>query len=434
MADCFGRREHLLYSLEHSPIMFASIHGVYDLRVKPESMVVPPNVIIFEVADLGEVTLTTIDPQLWELIQNRRFLTNLISGTVVEPRFLPLLRALHLYMPGDLLYKRKLIYEPENIYDNQWALYRFGPETTRVEFPKSHTSITDSTRELSSPGFKKISDEFLQGIKTNLFKTKRSNGARLRSGMLTDGRNLDYSQIKFISDCQRNYGGDPTIYIISACADIWMGGRGPTMAQTDIESTLSRNQQEVDIRNYECGITTLAFQGNPAGESVALSRSTRVEPPELRLRTGASKGSAKWTEDFAPVLYRTNHPVTGNTSAARAFLRTVRPTGQPILPNLNGESVMLFTEDRQSILYGTKPEWPRKEAQEYAKGKQLLTLARNDKGVLIYIPFKTESEKGMCYRLMNGMMKCFKSGGKRTRRFVKKSKNKRKSRKIKNSL
>jgi hypothetical protein len=434
MADCHGRREHLLYSITNAPIIFASIHGVYDLREElEEPIVVPPNVIVIEAADMGEVTLTSIDPLLWELIQNRELFRSIIAGEHVEARFLPTLRALHLHMPGDLLYKRKLIYEPDNIFDNRWALYKFDAAVRGIPFPRNHGTAALANAELTSARFRPISDDFLRGIKTALYRDERAVGLPLRSGLVTSGRNDNYSQIQFITDCQRQYGTDPTIYIISACADMWLNARRPSAEERARDRRLSTNQRNIDLKNYECGIETLAFQGDPVGASVSLRPSRTVEQHSLRSRTGAAKGASAtgWTENFAPSAYGNSNAVTGNTSAARALLEDMEATGEPILANLNGPIVALYTSDHNPIPYGTSAHWPRKNAEKYAKGKELLTVTRDARGKPIFVPFKVECEKGICCRVIDGIKKCFEGG---TRRFVKKSKKTRKIRKTKKSL
>lgn len=411
--------------------MLASIHGVYDLtEALQEPYVVPANVIVIEVADMGEQTLTTIDPLLWELIQNRELFRSIISGDNVEKRFLPTLRALHLYMPGDLLYERKLIYEPKNIFDNGWALYRFGATTTGVPFPKNHGTKLLANQELNSPKFKKISDNFLQDIKDSLYRVERSEGSTLRSGLTMTSRNENYSQIQFIKDCQSKYGIEPTIYIISACADMWLSTTRPSAAEKAKDRIISINQRDVDLRNYECGITTLAFQGNSLGESVRLNPSVPVEQPSLRSRTGASKSTRVpgWTEDFARATYGNPIAVTQNTIGARKMLEAAEPIGNPVLGNLNGARVLLYTKDYKHIPNGISANWPRENAEKYAKGKELLTVGRDAQGKPIYLPFKTRCNNGLCCKIINGIMKCFKGG---TRRFLKKSKKTRKVRKIK---
>jgi hypothetical protein len=430
----------LLYSITNAPIMFASIHGVYDLREELEAPItVPANAIVIEVADIGEVTLTRIDPLLWDLIQNRELFRSIISGEHVEARFLPTLRALHVYMPGDLLYKRKLIYEPANEFDNAWALYRFDAAVRGIPFPRNHWTAALANAELKSPAFRPVSDDFLRGIKAMLYRIDGKDGASLRSGRAAEGRYEQYSQIQFMRDCQGRYGTDPTIYIISACAGTWLSTNPPSVVDRARDYRLSTNQRDVDIRNYTCGIETLAFQGDQAGVPVRLRPSITVAEPSLRSRTGAAKAARApgWTEDFAPVVYSNPNGVTDNTAAARAFLGDMEPVGEAKLGNLSGPRVMLYTQAGEHIPNGRSANWPRKNAEEYAKGKELFTLSRNSKGKLIHVPFEVECEKGVCCKFINGVKKCFKSmgiGGKRSRRFVKKSKKTRKIHKTKKSL
>jgi hypothetical protein len=220
---------------------------------------------------------------------------------------------------------------------------------------------------------------------------------------------------------------------------MWLNARRPSAAERARDRILSTNQRNIDLKNYQCGIETLAFQGDPAGVSVSLRPSRTVEQHSLRSRIGAAKGASAngWAENFAPSAYGNSNAVTGNTSAARALLEDMEATGEPILGNLNGPRALLFTKDGKPIPNGISANWPRKNAEEYAKGKELLTVTRDATGKIIFVPFNTKCKKGICCIFIDGVQQCFKSmgiGGKRTRRFVKKSKKTRKTRKFKKSL
>ena len=427
MEDCDGRREMLLDGIKNYPIVYASVHGVYDLREDlVDPIVVPHDVIVFEVADIGEVTLTSIDPLLWHVIQNRELFRGLISGDLTDPIYSNMLRALHVYMPGDKLYKRTLLYEPGNFLDNKWAFYRFKKNITGIPFPKNHRTTEAATAELTSPVFQQVSDPFLQGVKSHLYEVQRTNGPILRSGSKASGRNESYSQLNFIDDCKKEYGKTPTIYIISACASLFLDTKKVNPEELIKDHTLSENQRSVDLKNYLCGIQTLAYQGD-RGESVTLPPSVRVDGPALRSKRSKAPAS-QWLEEFVPTSAYSGsmNPVTGNTPEAQEVLLGTNVSREPRLGNFKGDTVALFEKDVDGnyipvLTSDSRVNWSRvnadKKAKEYPSGT-LYTLGRDKNGIPKFIPFTK------------------KQGGRRTRRFLKKSMKTRKNtmRRIKKSL
>ena len=406
MEDCDGRREMLLTGIENYPIVYASVHGVYDLREDlVDPVVVPQNVIVFEVADIGEVTLTSIDPLLWNVIQNRELFRDLISGDLIDPIYSNMLRALHVYMPGDTLYKRTLLYEPDNFLDNKWAFYRFEAGITGIPFPKNHLTTEAATAELTLPVFQQVSDPFLQGVKSHLYKVERTKGPILRSGSIASGRNESYSQLNFIDDCIKKYGKAPTIYIISACASLFLDTKKVSREERIKDHILSENQRSVDLKNYLCGIQTLAYQGD-GGESVALPASVGVEAPRLRSK------APRWLEEFVPpsAYSGSSNPVTGNTPEAQEVLLSTNVSRPPRLGNFKGDKVALFEKVDGNYIpvltSDSRVNWSRVNAEKKAEGYpsgRLYTLGRDKTGIPKFTPF---TKKG---------------GGRRTRRFLKKS-------------
>jgi hypothetical protein len=424
MSECSGRIELLRKCIQESPIVYASIHGVYDLSEElEEPVILPANVIVIEMADIGEITLTSIDRVLWDVMQNRELFKMLVLGELTEELISPMLKAMHVYMPGDTLYKRKLIYEPENQFDNRWALYKFDPRTTGIPFPKNHGTAAAALGELTTDTFKKVSDDFLRGIKASLYKVERPEGASLRSGeKIATGRNLKYSQVSFIRDCQREYGDAPTIYIISACASLWTEGKKSIQAELVKDHLLSENQRNVDLKNYECGTTTHSFQDGSAGASVMLPvPGATVQAPSLR--SGVAKAATSgWTESFAPSgIYKDPRTsFTGNTPEARRLLEAASVTREPRLGNLNGDMVLLFIKDPSGkytplLKDGSRrANFTRSEA-EALKLRDLYTVTRGENGLPKYTNFTTR-------------------GGKRSRRILKKSKKTLKYKKTRRSL
>jgi hypothetical protein len=208
--------------------------------------------------------------------------------------------------------------------------------------------------------------------------------------------------------------------------------------ETQREHTIIENQRAIDLRNYECDITTIASQANSVGPGVSLWNrigtasarkvpSTTVTSHELRSRakgTGTGNGNG-WEETLVPdSLYGIpKNAVTGNTPEARRLLERATVSRAARLGNLNGPTLMLFTKSGAEytplLRDGIRANWPRGEAYKLDRS-DLYTVARDETGKPKYVPFtKPICRKGMSCGIFD---KCFKYGGKRTRRNLKKSK------------
>lgn len=437
------RKDVLKDAINGWPIIFASIHGVYDLRVELQRSIVPGNAIFIEVADIGDVTYTTIDPLLWELIQNRELLRDLI-WTIARPlpaelqKYEQVLKVLHVYLPGDEIYSRNLIYEESNEYDSGWSIYRFmagggggggGPPATTIPFPaapsrKTMASYTTKIAQLQAEG---ITDPFLQKIKYDRFSV--GSGPTLKSGKVLPlrGRDTSYSQFRLMEDCNKNYGAVPTIYFISACAALWTNeeDKATFQAQDERYTAVFDHQRKIDIRNYECGIKKLAFQGNSPG-TISLSLEQLGRP---KLREGKSSRPNAGSGFFASsIAYGSSVGVTGPTSENAAILARGTATRAPPTTDFDGPTVLLFIKIEQDGTYiydtimppggGTNPEWRREHAMEFATrnpGAQLFTIQRGYDQLPKLVPFTGGGRAG---------------GRRRTRRFKRTRKVKRVSRRI----
>ena len=109
----------LVNAVKTAPIFLCSTHGNYNLAVPLEKRIVPPNTWIFEAQNIGDLTLTTIDVPLWELLQGGRrhgFLYYLLgqysvlkrAGLPVYDQYKEVFKNLIIYKPGDEIYTREL--------------------------------------------------------------------------------------------------------------------------------------------------------------------------------------------------------------------------------------------------------------------------------------------------------------------------------------
>jgi hypothetical protein len=468
MGDCrttagVDRKPLLEQAIIQWPTIFASIHGVYDLQEDIEKWEVPPNAIFIEVADIGDVTYTTIDPLLWELIQNRALLHDLI-WTIPRPlpaeleKYEQVLKVLHVYLPGDKIYSRKLVYQPDNLYDSGWSIYRFAPPgggggggggpPAIIPFPavpdgkvKTLGSYKATISKLEKQG---IADtEFLERIKRDRFSI--GPGAELRSGKRVPlpGRDESYTQKRLMEECNGKYGGIPTIYFISACAALWANeDRKATLEDQDKRYTaIFGNQRAIDIQNYKCGIKKLAFQGNSAGTiSLPLEQLDRPTLRKAKAPNEAGKAYFAAADQYDPV-----RGVTGPTATNARVLERGTVTRVPPTADFDGPTMLLFekkgkddgTYTYDTVMPGggsTNPEWPRQQAIEFASGNpglELYTLQRDYDKLPELVPFGPPCPPGGA-----GGEGCAVVGGKRTkktRRFNGKSKRTRKVKRTKRS-
>lgn len=100
--------------LDTYPIYLVSSHGGYDIDeidegAEPREFVVPPNVYIFEMADIGENCMTRVDDPTLDLTQgvNRKeFKQYFLNGKGRSEIKKSIFRNLTFYKPGDSIYMR----------------------------------------------------------------------------------------------------------------------------------------------------------------------------------------------------------------------------------------------------------------------------------------------------------------------------------------
>ena len=109
----------LVNAVKVAPIFLCSTHGLYNLAVPLEKRVVPPNTWVFEAQSIGDLTLTSIDVPLWELLQGGvryGFLRYMLgeyaemrsAGMPVYGRYKEVFKNLIIYKPGDEIFMREL--------------------------------------------------------------------------------------------------------------------------------------------------------------------------------------------------------------------------------------------------------------------------------------------------------------------------------------
>uniref|UniRef100_A0A6C0APV0 Uncharacterized protein n=1 Tax=viral metagenome TaxID=1070528 RepID=A0A6C0APV0_9ZZZZ len=111
--------EQLRLAIKDAPIFLCSTHGLYDRTIEPVKWTVPPNTFIFEAQTIGDLTLTSLDIPLWELLQGGRrwgFMKYLMrdyasierKGIQIDEVYKQTFASLVLYKPGDEIYERVL--------------------------------------------------------------------------------------------------------------------------------------------------------------------------------------------------------------------------------------------------------------------------------------------------------------------------------------
>jgi hypothetical protein len=208
-----------------APIYFASTHGVYAINEGIlETFVVPPNTYIFEASSVGEATLTNMDEPLWELIQNRAELAKYVSGdpSVKESIKKVIIRNLVYYKPGDIVYRRRFILEPENRYEYNWGYFKFQQGDPIVPFPEGLDGEKGAyLQTLDKPLV--LPEEVPNPPATPIMRSFRDEhypaaSARLRAPPRVETGSNEY----FITETRKREGyRGPAIFIFSSCASYW---------------------------------------------------------------------------------------------------------------------------------------------------------------------------------------------------------------------
>ena len=242
-----------------APIYFASTHGVYPVNEGIlQTFVVPPNTYIFEASSVGEATLTTMDEPLWYLMQNRPEFAKYVSGdpSVKDGLKRVIIRNLVYYKPGDIVYRRWFILEPENRYEYNWGYFKFQQGEQVVPFPDGIDGEKGAyLQTLDKPLV--LPEDVPNPPATPIMKSFRDEHyplatARFRKPPRVQTGSNEY----FITETRRREGyAGPAIFIFSSCASYWLTGEGATKEQEALEKAqiidIGRTQQTAKLNFLE---------------------------------------------------------------------------------------------------------------------------------------------------------------------------------------
>jgi len=370
-----------------APIYFASTHGVYDLQSGAvEHIEVPPNTYIFEAASIGEATLTTIDQPLWDLIQNRREFAAYLSSdpSVKDEKKKQVFKNLVYYKPGDTIHKRKLILEPENEFNPQWSYYKFTDGSPVLPFPEA--PVEEEGRpisippELPNPPFTDV----MKSFRHEHFppgKTRLRGFERVEKGSRTQQlANLEFAEMGFTSGAISGEFGKPVLLDIAHRNMMKRSGKGKLNEQFAPTTRLLGKLQmsEVDLEE----LRYLDMVGKE------ITRFVRPRFNTIKVPPGAASIFVKIDED----RYNVSLSPSGKTWWTYEQIESAIDEGKEIY-----------------VCIGTKFTQLKKKAGIYTAA------------------LKQNTAKNPKYFGPN-----WANGG--SRRFVKKSKSKRKTRKFKKSL
>lgn len=232
-------------SMREAPIFFVSTHGHYDLEKEPNAFTVPPNTFVFETATVCDLTSTSIDSYLWDLMagENRRTFLDYFMGKTNasdedDAKYIQLFKNMHFYEPGDKLYVRTLELSGgrnENMLSTERSSYStFG----FYHFPV--TSIVESApnRGLARP---------ISVIKT---LEPIRNSMITGSTYTTNQTIITGSLRKFFSEL-----GSLSIFVFSSCGELRCG-RAPESECNRRVAIVESHQHAQDLKALAKGLRT----------------------------------------------------------------------------------------------------------------------------------------------------------------------------------
>jgi len=203
--------QQLLTAIRSYPLVFASTHGVYDVRKELREFIVPPNTYVIEMSSDGYATMTHIDRPMWNLVQNRNTFERLLTAQPgrrdpTDAIYADVLKHMYIYKPGDKCYKRKLVLElgeGGEEKNNAWGYYLFTPGDKHYPFPSDEgVTLDDIPRNEILESYRK--NHFYEG---HVRRTERIE---------------NYSQAELIREAKRDIFQDhPVIFFMSSCAAYW---------------------------------------------------------------------------------------------------------------------------------------------------------------------------------------------------------------------
>ena len=249
----------------------------------------------FESSEPGLDINTFIDEPLWELLQDRVLFENVLkNGPDPWPypndsrpllpdrhRINSILRALHIYMPGDIIFKRTLSLTPREEFNLGWWITKWEPaNNTHIDFPKKNytpkyrkdPSIILSVAKQKEKD-KKAEGRIIDGI-AKMLPVIDVHLEDLRDEMLK----REQSDISVILECRTKYPGRKFTYLFPCCGNI-EGERDKFRAQKS--AFIEEHLRGIDIRNG----TQPGLQHNGtylSDTSYASGPPAGPLPPELR--------------------------------------------------------------------------------------------------------------------------------------------------------
>jgi len=270
-------------AIKTAPIFLCSTHGLYDLDKSPELYTVPPNTFIFEAQTIGDLTLTTIDEYIWNLLQGpyREAFWNYLlgddgdawfrrEGVINNILYKRALSNLVLYKPGDTICKRNLsigggrtgdLAESKRHAYQDMGFFRFDPE--------------DPTYEFRGYGSKQPC-EILQRLDKELVEdpNRETTDVDLVYSILS-GRPLTFldgstsGQTFGLAYKRNRVRGSPTIFVFSSCAAI----TDPRNSRHETNwEAIARIQHTAYLESMSMGLMGLGSSGAETTEEEVKTR------------------------------------------------------------------------------------------------------------------------------------------------------------------
>ena len=307
----------LVNAVKTAPIFLCSTHGLYNLMAPIEKRIVPPNTWIFEAQSIGDLTLTSIDIPLWELLQGGQrngfiyymldqYLALKHAGLPVDDRYKEVFTNLVIYKPGDEIYMRELSIgggKGSRLDYSGMGFFRFDVNGPKYDYKGYGSLQADGTR---GPY------EILRRLGTQLLE----NGDRITTdGDLIDNISLNPAGRKtFLNGETINEdfrlawlgganGADPAgpkIFVFSSCAAV--SDNMKTQEGLKRWDTIASLQRERLLEAWSMGV--LSVGGGPGGKSkgeVMMAGLIRKGPVTRGMTSGAFvfEPSAKAIEGFS---------------------------------------------------------------------------------------------------------------------------------------
>jgi len=294
-----------------APIFLCSTHGVYDLDSTSPPCIVPENTFIFELQTVGDLTLTSIDTYVWNLLQgpHRDAFYHYLLGdkntswtTHYEPKYTQALSNMILYKPGDTLYKRNIsigggrtraLDESKRRSYADMGFFRFDSEDPVYEF-KGYGS------KQPCEILQRLDRELVENVDLETTDCDLVDSILTRSP-LTFLNGSSSGQIFELAYKRNRVRGSPTIFVFSSCAAI----TNPTTPAHYMRwEQIASAQQQYNLDSMSMGFMALGSGGGESGivnpshsmnlrptgrNPTSFLSSSRVNTPFSKPNTGTNK-------------------------------------------------------------------------------------------------------------------------------------------------